>query len=843
MTTIRPARKTIVALLTSAVAAGAALAQPAAVPDAAELKLALEKLQIVGTALYVAAHPDDENTALLAWWANGRKVRTAYLAMTRGDGGQNLIGTEKGDLMGVIRTQELLAARRIDGARQFFTRAIDFGYSKSPEEALAIWGEDAVLADVVRVIRELRPDVIVTRFPVTGEGGHGHHTASAILAEKAFAAAGDPSRFPEQLAGLEPWQPKRLLWNVFRFRAETPREERPGQVSVDLGAYDRLLGKSYTEIAALSRSMHKSQGFGAAERRGTWLNDFLPRLGEPPSGDLFDGVDLSWNRIPGSAEVARLVAQANDEFDPAHPERTVPVLVRAWAAMRALGDDPLVAAKRAETLDLIRGCAGLWLEAIASAPSAAPGQEIGVDAMALNRSSLPMALESIELSLPATEAKGGPPLAENEPVRAGLRVTVPADAEYSNPYWLAEPHGKGLFTVNDPGLIGRPESPPALVATFTLAIAGERLRFETPVAYRWTDPVRGEQYRRFGIAPPVTLDLDEQVYLFAGDVAPRTVRVVARAGRDGVEGTARLETEPGWRIDPASRSFSLAHEGDEAALLFSVTPPAAAAVATVEASATVDGREVDRALARVDYPHIPLQIVYPKAEARLARVEVATRGRSIGYIMGSGDEVPSTLRQIGYEVDLLSDDDLSGGDLARFDAIVAGVRAYNTRPRLRLAGPRLLEYVAGGGTLVVQYVTTADRVTDELGPYPFTLSHDRVTVEEAPVTFVAPEHPLLRVPNRIGPADFEGWVQERGLYFASEREGERWDPRYETVLASHDPGESDKAGGLLYARYGKGVYIYTGYSFFRELPAGVPGAVRLFANLVSARGDDAPGSN
>jgi len=843
---IQPGRapKTIVALLGALLlAAGAALAQPAEVPDAAHLKLALEKLEVVGSALYVAAHPDDENTALLAWWANGRKVRTAYLAMTRGDGGQNLIGTEKGDLMGVIRTQELLAARRIDGARQFFTRAIDFGYSKSPEEALAIWGEDAVLGDVVRVIREFRPDVVVTRFPVTGEGGHGHHTASAILAEKAFAAAGDPDRFPEQLAGLRPWQPKRLLWNVFRFRAETPREDRPGQVSVDLGAYSPLLGKSYTEIAALSRSMHKSQGFGAAERRGTWLNDFLPRLGEPPAGDLFDGVDLTWDRIPGSEAVARLVGQANDEFDPAHPERIVPILVRAWEAMGELGDDPLVAAKRAEALDLIRGCAGLWLEAIATAPTAAPGQEIEVDAVALNRSSLPIALESIELSLPATEASGGPPLAENEPVRVGLRVQVPADAAYSNPYWLAAPHGKGLFTVKDPGLVGRPESPPALVATFTLGIAGRRLRFETPVAFRWTDPVRGEQYRRFGIAPPVTLGLDEQVYLFAGDAAPRSVRVVARAGRDGVEGTARLASGPGWKIEPATRSFSLAHEGDESELLFAVTPPAAAAVASLDAIATVDGRDVDRALARVDYPHIPIQTVFPKAEAKLVRVDLATRGRRIGYVMGSGDEVPATLRQIGYEVDLLNDDDLAGSDLSRYDALVAGVRAYNTRPRLRLSEGRLLDYVREGGTLVVQYVTTADRVTDDLGPYPFALSHDRVTVEEAPVRFVSPQHPLLQVPNRIGPADFEGWVQERGLYFASEREGEKWDPRYETVLASHDPGESDKAGGLLYARYGKGVYIYTGYSFFRELPAGVPGAVRLFANLVSARGDDAPDSD
>jgi len=770
-------------------------------------------------------------------------VRTAYLAMTRGDGGQNLIGDEKGDLMGLLRTQELLAARRIDGARQFFTRAIDFGYSKSPDEALAIWGHDEVLADTVWVIRSFRPDVIVTRFPVTGEGGHGHHTASALLAEEAFSAAADPQRFPEQLAYVQPWQAKRLLWNVFRFRAETPRNPPPGSIALDLGAYNALLGKAYTEIAAQSRSMHKSQGFGSAERRGSWLNDFQPRLGEPPAGDLFDGIDLSWKRIAGSDSVAKLVDKANREFRPEDPATVVPTLIEAHAAMESLGDDPLVVAKREETLALIRACAGLWLEAIAGEPEATPGDEVVVEARALNRSSLPLSLESVEATHSVatdTELRGLP---DNEPVTTELRLRLPADLPYSNPYWLAAPHGKGLFAVGDRTLVGRPESPPAATVRFVLRYGDHRLFYEVPVLYRWTDPVRGEQYRRWEIAPPVTLDLDEKVYLFPGDgraAAPRTMRVRVRAGRAGAKGSVRLQLDEGWRATPDTREFELRDKGETTEVQFTVSPPARSSVGSVTAEAEVGGRTVDRSEARIDYPHIPIQIVHPLAEARLVRVEVESRRHRVGYIVGSGDEVPDTLRQLGYVVTPLSDEDLTDGDLSRYDTIVAGIRAYNTRPRLRQAYGRLMEFVRAGGTLVAQYSTTADLVTDRIGPYPFALSHDRVTDEEAPIRFLRTEHPLLHVPNRIRADDFAGWVQERGLYFASERPGERWDKSYETVLASHDAGENDKPGGLLYARFGKGVFVYTGYSFFRQLPAGVPGAVRLFANLVSASGEDTP---
>jgi LmbE family N-acetylglucosaminyl deacetylase len=823
-------RAALVPLLALAAALRAG-AQPAEIPNAAELELRLAKLKVMGSALYVAAHPDDENTALLAYWSKGRLVETAYLSMTRGDGGQNLIGTEKGELMGLLRTQELLAARRVDGARQFFTRAIDFGYSKGPEETLSIWGKDAVLADTVWAIRNLRPDVVVTRFPTTGEGGHGQHTASAILAVEAFSAAGDPSRFPEQLKWVAPWQPKRLLWNAFRFGADAPRNTKPGWLSVDLGAYNALLGKSYTEIAALSRSMHKSQGFGSAERRGTWLNDFAPIAGDPAQSDLFDGVDLTWGRVKGGAAVTKALDEATRAFDPKDPAAVVAPLVKAYAAMASLRNEPLVARKMEETLELIRDAAGLWIEAIAAQPEVTPGGELKVTAMALNRSKVPLTLVGLEVADQAAPVAAAGALKENEPAKTEVVLKVPATAPISNPYWLQAPPGKGLYAVEDPRLVGLPESPAPFTARFVLAFLGEKLAFETPVFWRTTDPVKGELYRRVEVVPPVTASLDEKTYdvpVNGKGVPPRDVRVTLRAARAGVSGALRLKLPAGWKAAPESAPFALKEKGDETALRFTLTAPSAPSVASLEAVAEVDGAPVSRSVVTIDYPHVPLQVLFPPAEARLVRVDLAMTKKEIGYVMGSGDEVPDALRQLGARVTLLADDDLETLDLTRFSAIVAGVRAYNTRPRLKLLKPRLMSYVEKGGTYLVQYDTTSELVTNDIGPYPFHISRDRVTVEEAKVD-MTPGSPLLASPNRIGDADFDGWVQERGLYFA-----DTWDPKYETPLACHDPGEPEKKGGLLYGRYGKGVFIYTGYAFFRQLPAGVPGALRLFANLVSA---------
>jgi LmbE family N-acetylglucosaminyl deacetylase len=807
-----------------------ARAQPEAVLSASETQLALKKLSVLGSALYVAAHPDDENTALLAYLANERGVRTAYLSVTRGDGGQNLIGTEKGALLGLLRTQELLAARRVDGAEQFFTRAIDFGFTKSPEETLRIWGREAALADVVWVIRRFRPDVIITRFPSTGEGGHGQHTASAILAREAFDAAGDPSRFPEQLRYVKAWKPKRLVWNVFSRAGERPKDA-DRMPSADVGAYNPLLGKSYTEIAAQSRSQHKSQGFGSAERRGTSVNYFAPLAGEEARSDIFDGVDLSWRRFEGGEAVGRLLQQAAREYSASSPQAVLPLLVRARRELDRLPQgDPLLEAKREQLSSVIRSCAGLWAEAVAAEAYATPGADVRVNVTLVNRSDFPLRLERIE-------ADGGKPrevgaeLKNNQP--STTEVTATAPKEYGQPYWLRKEPGAGLFAVEDQTLVGEPSPlrPMRVGVTLAAGAEGDRLRLELPVLFRWTDRVQGELYRPVAVVPPVAVNLPERVLVFP-ERAPKQVRVTLRSNVAAeTSGTLRLKLPAGWSSAPASLPVTLKSRDEEFKAAFTVTPPESDSQGTLAAEfETAAGQTISNGFAEIDYPHITRQTLFPAASARLVRVDVRRRGSLVGYVMGSGDEIPEALRQVGYDVVLLSDEDLERGDLQKFDAVIAGVRAYNTRAALRRQQRRLLEYVERGGTYVVQY-NTNDRALESfpLGPYPLKLSQERVTVEEAPVTLLAPQDSLLNEPNRITPADFEGWVQERGLNFPSE-----WDARYRTLFASHDPGEADKAGSTLVARHGRGTYVYTSLAWFRQLPAGVPGAYRLFVNLVSA---------
>jgi LmbE family N-acetylglucosaminyl deacetylase len=807
-------------------------AQQPAQWDAAQTELALRKLGVMGSVLYVGAHPDDENTAMLAYLARERGVRTAYLSLTRGDGGQNLLGTEKGALLGLVRTQELLAARGVDGAEQFFTRAIDFGFSKSPEEALRIWGHDAVLSDVVWVVRRFRPDVIIARFPTTGEGGHGHHTASAILAGEAFEAAADPARFPEQLKnGVQPWKPKRLLWNVFNFRPGEKPKDADKLLNVDVGEYNRLLGKSYTEIAAESRTMHKSQGQGTPERRGAALNYFAHIKGEPATKDIFDGVDLTWRRIPGGEAVGQLLAEAAQKYDASNPQAVLPLLLSAYREMRKLPvEDPLVVLRRTQLLGVIRACAGLWVEAVVSDPYTPPGGDVRVAVTVVNRSDFPLRLTHVgELS-----GKGLTPdadLKNNQPFTTELTVRAPT--EISQPYWLSEEPSKGLYTVKDQKDIGEPEHAPGpvLLFSFKAGDTGDELVFSRLALFRWVDPVRGTLYRPVPTVPEVAVGVEEKVLVFP-DRAPKQVRVSLKSNvaADTV-GTLRLRLPAGWSATPAEIPVTLKARGEEFKAAFGVTPPAGATTATLAAEFESGERKFTRGMLEIDYPHIPRQTLFPEARARLVRVELQRRGSRVGYVMGSGDEIPEALRQVGYDVTLLSDEDLDGADLSKFDAIITGVRAYNTRPRLRQQQQkRLLEYVERGGTLVVQY-NTPDRTVEgvQLGPYPFKLTQDRITDEEAALTPLAPADALLNAPNKITPADFEGWVQERGLYFAAD-----WDARYTPLFAGHDPGEQDSRGITLAARYGQGTYVYTSLAFFRQLPAGVPGAYRLFVNLISA---------
>jgi LmbE family N-acetylglucosaminyl deacetylase len=786
--------------------------------DAGGIAHALHRLQTVGSALYVAAHPDDENTALLAWLTHVKGVRAAYLSMTRGDGGQNLLGQELGAPLGVIRTQELLAARRMDGAEQRFTRALDFGFSKNADETLRFWGHDSVLADVVWAIRRFQPDILITRFPPDSTAGHGHHAASAILAEEAFAAAADPKRFPDQLDATQPWQAKRLFWNAF-----AGGKPDSSWLKVDVGAYDPLLGRSMSELAGLSRSNHKSQGFGAAERRGSLPQYLSLRAGTPAKRDPFEGVDLSWKRFPGGEAVGALLAQAEREFDGRHPEALLPVLAKAHAAMRKLPENGLTARKRLELEQVMASCAGLWLEAVSARPSATPGEGVSVATSVLARTPAAVTLEGVGVD--ETGRAGARTLSPNVAAADTLYFTLRADVPVTQPYWLRLPSSKGLFRVADRADLGQPENRPALTATFKLKFAGEPVTFEEPVAYRWTDPVQGERWRMFEVSPPATLAFEQPFQLFA-DPAPRTVRVTVHALKNKLAGTLKLEVPSGWSIKPGSAPVAVERESGEQTVEFTLVPGREGGVG--RAVLEVDGQAWSQGAQRIDYSHLPVQTLFPPAEIQLVRTDLTLTASRVGYVAGSGDQIAEALRQMGASVTPLSDDDVASGDLSRYDAIVTGVRAYNTRPRLRALQPRLLEWVAKGGALVVQYVTTADGPVDYLGPLPFRVSRDRVTVEEAPVTFLKPNHRVLNAPNKLGPSDFDGWVQERGLYFANP-----WDPNYDAVLGSHDPGEPSRDGGLLYAKHGSGEFVYCGYALFRQVPAGVPGAWRLLANLVS----------
>ncbi len=810
-----------------------------------ELIQALNRLSVLGSLLHIGAHPDDENTALIAYFARGRHIRTAYLSATRGEGGQNLIGSEQYEALGLIRTQELLAARRIDGGEQFFTRAFDFGFSKSPEEAIAKWGRERVLGDMVAVIRRFRPDVIVARFHPTGSSGHGHHTAAGHLTPVAFAAAADPTQFPEQIAeGLRPWRAKRVVWNVFEFGRRPPGVTRNEKASpaerlwIDAGEYDPVLGRSYAEIAGESRSQHWSQGFGSPERRGPSRHSFEHLAGEPAARDLFDGIDTTWNRVAGGAAVGRLVAQARREFRPEKPEAILPLLIQAYQEMQRL-NDPWVELKRRETLHAIQLAAGMWVDAQADRWDAVPGSSVNITLTALNRCSFPLEWQRTEISgVSHATVAANRPLGPNAPEQLRSPVTIPPQAPDSEPFWMRQPRSGDYYPIRELGLIGLPENPPPLEATFCLRAAGGlTLPFRVPVQYRWVERVGGEQVRPLEIVPPVSVSFAQSSIVFPeGRAREIVVRVAASGG--AAKGTLRLEVPAGWKVPAASMPFELAGRDQHATFTFDVTPPAAAAGGWAAARADVGGVTVSSGVVTIRHPHIPPQTMFPPARARLERFDVRLAAKNVGYVMGAGDEVPQALEQMGAQVKLLSAEDLASGDLAAYDAIVTGVRAANVRPDLTAARKRLLDYVASGGTLVVQYNTVdgfgfVERSvaggTAQLAPYPLTPSSNRVSVEEAPVTFPNPDLPLLHGPNKLGARDFDGWIQERGLYFIG-----KWDQRYQPIFACNDPGEPPQLGGTLIARYGKGVWIYTGYAWFRQLPAGVPGAYRIFANLVSA---------
>jgi LmbE family N-acetylglucosaminyl deacetylase len=799
--------------------------------NAAEIELRLQKLNVLGRVLFVAAHPDDENTNLMALWSNGALYDTAYLSVTRGDGGQNLIGPELGERLGFIRTHELLAARRTDHASQFFTRAVDFGFSKSAPETLRIWDRDKILADVVWTIRKWKPDVVVTRFSPDDDKTHGHHTSSAILAVEAFTAAADPKRFPEQLTEVEPWKATRIVWNTspFFFQNRNIPFDPAGLTVLEAGGFNALLGKAYTEIAAASLSMHKSQGVGSPPKRGARKEYFKLLDGAPMTGSLFEGVDTTWKRVSKSEPIADRVKQLLASFSPREPVASVPKLLELRKELAKDPSNDWFRTKLGEVDALIVACLAVHIESSTTAAVVSGGQTLPIKLEAINRSNVAVRLVEARTPVSGEQLKLDIPLAQDQFVSKDLAPTVPKDVASTQPYWLRKPPVAGTFVVDEQKLIGLPENPPAFPVEVLLRVGDQDIRYLVDTQYRTVDRVIGEVHEDLVIAPPVFANLQNNVFVF-GDEKPKTVQVRVTASTGPVRGQLRLDAPTGWRIEPASVPVELKAADGESFATFTIQSPPSAGEGTLRAIVNVDGRDYSFARERISYQHIGDHTLMPPAEAKIVRAEIRRKGELIGYIPGAGDDIPQSLQQIGYTVKLLDSADITAENLKRFDAVVLGIRAYNTQDRIAAWQAELLAYVKAGGVVVSQYNTT-DLKTKEIGPASLELSRERVTDENAEIRILAPDHPVLNTPNKIGPDDFKGWVQERGLYFPN-----KWDASWTPILSCNDPGEKPLDGGLLVAKSGQGYFVYTGYGFFRQLPAGVPGAYRLFANMVSLRG-------
>lgn len=801
-------------------------------PGASEIYESIKKLNFLGSVLYIAAHPDDENTRLISYLSNDVKARTAYLSITRGDGGQNLIGSELSELLGVIRTQELLEARKIDGGEQLFTRANDFGFSKHPDETFNFWGKEAVLSDVVLAIRRFQPDVIINRFDHRTPGStHGHHTASAILGMEAFDLAGRRSAFMEHFEVVKPWQPKRIFhnasWWFYNNREEFEEANKhKNLLKINTGSYYPSYGLSNGEIAALSRSKHQSQGFGSIGNRGeeTEYLEFLKGDFSQNAADIFEGIDTSWNRIEGGKAIGDILHQVEKDFDFRNPAASIPELVKAYKLLKDRTDHWSIQ-KTEEIKNIIAACAGLFMEAIAETQSAAQGETINVSFEIINRSVADVELVSVKF-------RGKSVLSEKQKLQFNKRltfkenVTLPDSEEYSSPYWLREKGTPGLYHVDDMTLIGKPETGNGLPVRFHLKINNEDIVFEKSIAYKYNNPATGEVYQPFRLLPEATVSLTQNVIIFP-DNKPQQVQVSVRGGKDNISGTVHLEHPKGWKVS-ASQNFSLTEKGEEKKLVFTVTPPENQNEGILKAVVETGNEQYDKELITIQYPHIPLQNVLLPAEAKISRIALQKEGINIGYIEGAGDAVAKSLEQIGYKVTFIAPEEITEDYLRQFDAVVVGVRAYNVVKELQFKQTELFSYVENGGNLIVQYNVSRGLVTDNIAPYKLQLSRDRVTDETSPVTFLEPNHKVLNSPNKITAADFENWIQERGLYFPNE-----WDSRFTPILQMNDPNETPVNGALLITKHGRGNFVYTGLSFFRELPAGVSGAYRLFVNLLS----------
>ena len=803
--------------------------------NSGEIYHALQKLNFLGTALYVAAHPDDENTRLISYLSNEVKANTAYLSLTRGDGGQNLIGTEIQELLGVLRTQELLAARRIDGGSQFFTRANDFGYSKHPDETLEIWNKEEVLADVVWVMRNFKPDIIINRFDHRRAGRtHGHHTSSALLSNEAFDLVNDKTKYPEQLQHTEVWQPTRLYYNTswwrYGSREKFAEVDKSKMAIVDVGVYYPVLGKSNSEIASEARSMHKCQGFGSTGSRGT-STEYL----ELVKGDLhvdredpFSGINTTWSRVEGGAPIQVLMESILSNFDYSAPSKSVEQLLEVRFLIEQLSDDHWKKIKLKEINTIIESCMGLYLEAYTDISHATPGEQVELTLECTNRSKVNAKIRGFSILPQISDTILNQSLENNVANKWFKNISVPNMAN-SYPYWINGNGELGMYDVQDQSLIGKPESPRNLKVEFELELNGHSITIQKDIIHKFNDRVQGEVVQPFEIVNDVSLSIENDSYFFSDNNA-QSVKVYVKAGKNNVKGILKLDLgRSGWKSEPPMQDFNIALKGDQQEFEFMVTPPKAQNVRDISLIAEIEGKpKFMNTDIIIDYDHIPLQTVSVPAKSKFVKIEIDIQGKNVGYIEGAGDKVAESLEQVGYNVSKLDIASLRAENLRQYNSIVIGIRALNTKDELKFKMKELLEYAENGGTLVVQYNTTRGLKVKDFSPFPLKLSRDRVSDEYAEVRILQEEHPVLNFPNSITSKDFDGWIQERGLYFPNE-----WDDNYKAILSMNDKGEDPKDGSLLVAEYGKGYFVYSGISWFRELPAGVPGAFRLFANILA----------
>lgn len=783
----------------------------------------LNQLNNLASVLYLAAHPDDENTRMLGWLVNEKHIPTAYLSITRGDGGQNILGPHLGPALGLIRTYELLEARKLDGgAGQYFTRAVDFGFSKTSEETFKHWDEKTLTGDVVWVMRQFRPDVVICRFPPNEQAGHGQHAASAILGHKAFTVAGSREAYKEHFKYLQPWQPKRILFNAYRFGDRNTTSDK--QFKLEVGQYNSLLGMGYGELAGISRSIHRSQGAGTRSTPGIQTEYLQLVDGAPFDSSIFDGIDITWGRV-GRKDIGEKIDAIIKAYDFTHPENSLPALLSLYKDVKSMGENEWKVRKLNELKNLILHTSGFMMEIVTDKPEVLRGENVSFTINTIARSgNVKIKLLDIECLASDTVCHLFMPADELITIKRSIRV--PENTPYTEPYWLSAPQQDDAhYAIPQQELLGLPLTPNALVATTRLQVGDETFLLEIPLSYKTLDATHGDVVEPLRVAPEVTLEMaDEMITLLPDGSAMTNVYVhtsktlqVAKLAvmTKGYNDTVHMvDVLPGTMTVPVfipAGKLDLSSGSAEIRV------------------ALVSGKDVYKKQRHtIKYEHLPTLRYYTEPVVKVVPQNWQSKKLKVAYIEGAGDDVPQVLRFAGVEVDILKDADINQTNLAKYDAVIVGIRAVNVREKSKNWMPELLNYTSAGGTLIMQYNTNHRLETENIGPYPFKLGRGRVTEEDAKVEVIAKDHRLLSYPNIITQADFNGWVQERGLYFA-----DSWDEHYTPLFSMNDTGEQPLKGSTLYTAYGKGHYVYTSLSFFRQLPAGNVGAIRLLLNFIA----------